>query len=176
MTLEIVREFVDDIALVSESEVEEAVYELLSNGRILTEGAAAATFAALMNRRFPHLAGKRVVVVLSGGNIDLNVLNRVIERAQVREARLARLSVAVGDRPGSLAGVLRIVGEREANVINVQHERSFSHRDLWQVEIELVLETRNREHLEQVVAALKADGYDLVRELSARPLPLEEGG
>lgn len=174
LTLEIVQQFVDDIALVSESEVEEAVYELLSNARILTEGAAAATFAALMNGRFPHLAGKRVVVVLSGGNIDLNVLNRVIERAQVREGRLARLSVSVGDRPGSLAGILRIVGEREANVINVQHERSFSHRDLWQVEIELVLETRNREHLGQVVAALKADGYDLVRELGARPLPLAE--
>ena len=113
-----------------------------------------------------------MVVVLTGANIDLNVLNRVIERAQVREGRLARLGISVGDRPGALAGVLRVIGEEEANVIRIQHERSFSQRDLWQVEIELVLETRDRDHLDAVVAALEVNGYDSVKELGARPLPL----
>ena len=113
-----------------------------------------------------------MVVVLTGANIDLNVLNRVIERAQVREGRLARLGISVGDRPGALAGVLRVIGEEEANVIRIQHERAFSQRDLWQVEIELVLETRDRDHLDAVVAALEVNGYDSVKELGARPLPL----
>ena len=176
LTLELVQRYVDDIALVSEAEVEAAVYELLSNGRILTEGAAAATYAAVSRHRFRDLSGKTVVVVLSGGNIDLNILNRIIERAQVREGRLARLGISVGDRPGALAGVLHLVGEHEANVVSIQHERSFSHKDLWQVEIELVLETRNREHLEEILSALSGTGYETVTELEARPLPLEDGG
>jgi len=144
----------------------------LSSGRVLTEGAGAAPYAALVSGRFPELESRRVVIVLSGANVDLNILSRIIERAQVRIGRLARLEISVGDRPGALAGVLRLVGETEANVIKVQHERSFSQRDVWQVDIELVLETRDRQHVEEIVTYLRDAGYDSVRELAARPLQL----
>ena len=171
-TLELVQRYVNRIELVGESEVERAMFDLLSSGRVLTEGAGAAPYAALVSGRFPELESRRVVIVLSGANVDLNILSRIIERAQVRIGRLARLEISVGDRPGALAGVLRLVGETEANVIKVQHERSFSQRDVWQVDIELVLETRDRQHVEEIVTYLRDAGYDSVRELAARPLQL----
>jgi len=173
LTLGIVEKYVEDVVLVSERDVESAVFALLSDGRMQSEGAAAATYAALMANRIPDVRAQRVAVVLSGANIDLNVLSRIIERAQVHSGRLARLGITVGDRPGALAGILRVIGEAEANVVKVQHERSFSRTDLWQVEIELVIETRDREHLNEIVLALARAGFESVEELSARSLPLQ---
>ena len=172
LTLAIMRRYVDHIALVTESEIESAVYALLADERILSEGAAAAVYAALAHHRFPELAGRRVVAVLTGANVDANVLHRIIDRSMVRQGRTARIWISVRDRPGALAGVLRVVGDAEANVLAVQHERSFSHSDLWQVDIEIAVETRSREHVEALLAALRSAGYESVRELGPQPLPL----
>jgi threonine dehydratase len=173
LTLEIVRRHVEDIVLVSESAVEKALFDLLNDGRIHSEGAAAAAYAALGTERLSELRGASVVVVLSGANIDLNVLGRVIERAQVHSGRLARLAITLGDRPGALAGILKVVGDLEANVVKVQHERSFSRTDLWQVEIELVIETRDESHRDDVIRELGNAGYGSVENLGARSLQLQ---
>jgi threonine dehydratase len=172
LTLEIVRRYVEEIVLVSESAVEKALFELLNNGRIHSEGAAAAAYAALGTERLSELEATSIVVVLSGANIDLNVLGRIIERAQVHSGRLTRLAITVGDRPGALAGILQVVGNLEANVVKVQHERSFSDTDVWQVEIELVLETRDASHRDEIVRALGKAGYEKVDNLGARSLQL----
>ena len=170
LTFPIIQRLVDDVALVSESEIETAVYELLADAKLLTEGAGAAGAAALLNHRWPRLEGRRVVVVLCGANIDLNLLEHIIQRALVRQHRLVRLRVSVADRPGALAALLRHIGRQEANVLHIEHDRFDPGNSLWRVEVELTLETRDREHIDALFAALLADGYEDAEELALKPL------
>ena len=170
LTFPIIQRLVDDVALVSESEIETAVHELLSQAKLLTEGAGAAGAAALLGHRWPRLEGRRVVVVLGGANIDLNLLEHIIQRALVRQHRLVRLRVSVADRPGALAALLRHIGRQEANVLHIEHDRFDPGNSLWRVEVELTLETRDREHIDALFAALLADGYEDAEELALKPL------
>ncbi|NHZ73684.1 MAG: pyridoxal-phosphate dependent enzyme, partial [Nitrospirae bacterium] len=171
LTFPIIRRLVDGIELVSEAEIEGAVYELLETGKSLTEGAGAAGYCAIRNRRFPTLEGKKVVVVLCGANIDLNILERIIERSLLKQHRLVRLGITVKDRPGGLARMLAVIAEREANVLHIHHNRVFTETAFWQVDVELILEVKNRQHIEQLLEALRQAGYTRIEELGVPLVP-----
>jgi threonine dehydratase len=171
ITYPIIQRLVDGVELVSESEIETSVYELLDVGKTLVEGAGAAGYCALRNGRFPQLAGRRVVVVLCGGNIDLNILGRIIERSLLRQSRLVRLRITVPDRPGGLANLLHLVAGAGANLLQAHHQRVFTSSSFWQVDVELTLETRSREHIDDLLDALRGAGYRQFEELGVRLVP-----
>ena len=159
LTLEYVSRYVDDLVTVDEEEIANAVLLLLEQEKTVTEGAGAVALAALYNRRIKSAQGKRTVMILSGGNIDVNLLSRIIERGLAKDGRLVRLEVQLPDEPGSLAALLAEVGRQSANVIAVHHERTFSDLGLATVAVELTLETRGAEHLRQLEAALAEQGF-----------------
>jgi threonine dehydratase len=160
LTREILRTHARDILLVSEIDLEEAVLALLEIEKTVAEGAGAAALAAVMRHR-ALFSGKRVGVVLSGGNIDMLVLASIIERGLARSRRLVRLRVQLPDRPGALADVTRILAETGANVIEISHERSFGRVPLKEAQVEFVVSTRGGEHLGEIRAALAAGGYEV---------------
>ena len=168
ITVELVRRLVDDVVLVSERGIEGAVYRLLETNKLLAEGAGAAALAALLERRLPDLAGRHVAVILSGGNIDLNILSRIVERALARHHRLTRLRLTIGDRPGSLAAALAIVARSGASVLHIEHNRFFTDASFWETEIELTLETRDSEQVAQLRDALREAGYTRITEPDTR--------
>ncbi len=158
LTREIVSMHVDELLLVEEGDIEQGVLMLLEIEKTLVEGAGAAALAALL-RHPARFKGKKVGLVLSGGNIDPLLLAAIIERGMVRAGRLARVDVNVRDIPGSLARITAVVAEAGANIDEVHHQRAFTMLAAQNVEIELVLQTRGREHLAAVLAALRADGF-----------------
>jgi threonine dehydratase len=159
LTAAVVRERVDDILLVDEGDVEQAIVMLLEIEKTLVEGAGAAALAALL-RHPQRFAGKRVGLVLSGGNIDPLLLATIIERGLVRAGRLARIRVSARDVPGNLARITAVVAEAGANIDEVHHQRAFTMLAAQNVAIELVLQTRGPAHLQQVIGALRAAGFD----------------
>ena len=170
-TFPIIQNLVDEISLVSESEIEGAVYELLDSAKTLTEGAGAAGYAAIRQGRFPELEGKSVAVVLCGANIDMNILDRIIERSLLRQHRIVRLRITISDRPGGLARLLDLVAAHEANVLHIQQQRVFTEAAFWQVDAELILETRNRAHIDELAKSLKEAGYTRFVELDRPMVP-----
>jgi threonine dehydratase len=158
VTLEHVKRYVDDIVTVSEEEIASAILYLLEKEKTVVEGAGAVGVAALMQRKVRGLEGKRVVTVISGGNIDVNLVARVIERGLVKDGRLVRISVALQDKPGQLARVSSIVATQRANVIEVHHTRAFSYR-FGDTTLQLTLETRGPDHVEEILRALRERGY-----------------
>jgi threonine dehydratase len=168
ITVELVRRLVDDVVLVSEKGIEGGIYRLLETNKLLAEGAGAAALTALLEDKLPDLAGRKVAVVLSGGNIDLNILSRIVERALARHHRLVRLRVTIGDRPGSLAAALEIVAESGASVLHIEHNRFFTDAAFWETEIELTLETRDAEQVAELRDALKRAGYSRITEPDVR--------
>jgi threonine dehydratase len=157
LTLPIIREHVREILLVDEAALESSILLLLEIEKTVAEGAGAAALAAVLAHPL-RFAGRRVGVVLSGGNIDMLALAHVIERGLVRTGRLARLVLSVRDVPGALAGVTAAIGSAGANVVEVRHERAFASAPSSDVEVEFVLETRGREHLREVIEAVKRTG------------------
>lgn len=158
-TLNIIREYVDEIVEVTEEEIAAAIYHLAQNTRLVVEGAGAAGAAALLAGRIKVASDDTVCSVLCGGNIDGNLLARVIEQVLVRNGRYIILRILVPDRPGSLAGMLKIVAEEHANVIEVYHQRAIWLAPLGSVGIEVILEVRDAEHGEQVHQRLTDAGY-----------------
>ena len=156
--LEIIREQVEDVMLVSETQLEEAVLLLLEIEKSVVEGAGAAGLAGLLANR-DRFEGRTVGLILSGGNLDLTVLSSIIERGLVRTDRTVRVRVQLPDRPGALADLTRILGDEGANVIEVSHRRDFAHVPLKAAEVELVLGLRGPEHLASVRGALANAGY-----------------
>ena len=158
LTLPIIRELVDDIVLVDEGEIEEAVRLLLEMEKIVVEGAGAAGLAALI-KYSDRFAGRKVGIIISGGNIDLPILSEIVQRSMVRASRLVRLEVEIRDVPGALAEVAKSIGETDANIVEVRHQRAFSCLPLKSAELELVLMTRGLAHLKQIIDALTNAGY-----------------
>ena len=158
ITREVVARLVDDLLLVEEGDIEQAVLMLLEIEKTLVEGAGAAGLAALL-RHPERFRGKRVGLVLSGGNIDPLLLAAIIERGMVRAGRLARIVVNARDVPGTLAGITATVAAAGANIDEVHHQRAFTMLAAQNVEVELVLQTRGREHVQQVIEALEAAGF-----------------
>ena len=159
ITREIVRQAVDDLVLVDEGDIEQAVLMLLEIEKTVVEGAGAAGLAALLKDPARY-AGRNVGLVLCGGNIDPLLLAAIIERGMVRAGRLARIRVNARDTPGVLARITAVVAEAGANIDEVHHQRAFSTLSAQSVEVEVVLQTRNPAHVLEVVAALTAAGFD----------------
>ncbi len=158
LTRAIVAELVDDILVVPEQRVEEAIALGVEIEKTVLEGAGAAGLAAL--RHHPEtFRDQRVGVVLSGGNIDARVLTSVLLRALARSGRLVRLRIEVADRPGVLAAVAQLIGERRANIVDVEHRRDRPGVALKSAVLEVSVETRDRAHAEELVAALEAGGF-----------------
>jgi threonine dehydratase len=158
LTLPIVRALVADVLLVDDGDIEQAIVMLLEIEKTVVEGAGAAGLAALL--RYPErFRGRKVGVVLSGGNIDPLLLAALIERGMVRAGRLARLKVELRDLPGSLAQVTACIAAANGNIEEVHHQRKFSHLPALSAEVEFVLQTRGPQHLAEIIAALGAAGF-----------------
>jgi len=160
LTREVVRRVVDDILIVKEPKIEDAIDALMEIEKVVVEGAGAAGLAAVM--QFPErFAGKRVGLPLCGGNIDPRTLAFCVMRGMVRDGRISRLRVTTLDSPGALAKVTRIVAEAGANVIEVYHQRQFATAPVKYTEIEFVVETKDAGHAERLVQALEDAGLDV---------------
>jgi threonine dehydratase len=160
-TLPIVARYVDEMATVDEEELAGAILYLLEREKTVAEGAGAAALAALLQGRITRRGPTAVVV--SGGNIDVNVLARIIERGLVKDGRLVRLRVKLGDHPGELHRLLGVVAEAKANVMDIEHNRAFSRVDLDQTVVDLTIETRGPAHVDEVQAALTRASYAFER-------------
>jgi len=158
LTLPIVRELTRGVLLVGEGEIEHAIVLLLEIEKTVVEGAGAAGLAALLAQP-EHFRGRRVGIVLSGGNIDPLMLSVIIERGMVRAGRLTRLTVELRDLPGALATVTACLAQANANIEEVHHQRAFTNLPLQTAEVEFVLQTRSREHVEEIIRALRAVGF-----------------
>jgi threonine dehydratase len=159
MTHEACQKYLDDIVLVDEEEIAEAILALLEREKTVAEGAGAVPLAALLHKRIPSILGKKVAAVIAGGNIDVNVISRIIERGLVKSGRTVRFVVTISDMTGSLARLTRLVADAKASVIQIHHDRTFGVTELNETVVELVLETRGFAHVEEVRAALVAGGY-----------------
>jgi threonine dehydratase len=158
ITFDIIRRTVDDLLLVDEGDIEEAMLLLLEIEKTVVEGAGGAGLATVMKYR-ERFAGRKVGLVLSGGNIDPLVLADIIERGMVRSGRLTRLQVQLRDLPGPLAAVTRVLAENNANIEEVHHQRAFTRLPVQSAEVDFVLETRGMDHVQQILAALNAAGF-----------------
>jgi threonine dehydratase len=159
ITQDIIAKRVDDMVLVEEGDIEQALVMLLEVEKTLVEGAGAAGLAALL--KYPErFKGKRVGLVLCGGNIDPLLLAAIIERGMVRAGRLARIRVSARDIPGSLARITATVAQAGANIDEVHHQRAFTTLSAQNVEVELVVQTRGHDHVKDVIAALQTAGFD----------------
>ncbi|OLD98760.1 MAG: threonine ammonia-lyase [Candidatus Rokubacteria bacterium 13_1_20CM_4_68_9] len=158
LTLDLVRKHVDDVVTVSEEELANAILLLLEIEKTVVEGAGAAPLAALVNRPL-GLAGARVVLVLSGGNIDVTMLSRIIERGLVKDGRLVRVGVVLHDRPGALSRLTALIAEDRANILQIDHHRAFSSTAIGDTEVELTLETSGREQIDRLLTRLVSAGY-----------------
>ena len=160
LTVPIVRELVNDIVTADEDEIEAAVLLLLEVEKTVVEGAGAVGLAALLHNR-ERFRNRKVGLILSGGNIDLLILSSIIQRGLVRSGRLVRLIVGLPDLPGALAEVSRLLGESNANIIEVLHQRAFTNLSLRQVEVEFVVQTLGKDHIRQVVDMLQQANYSV---------------
>jgi threonine dehydratase len=159
LTLPIVRSLVSEILLVEDGDIEQAIVMLLEIEKTLAEGAGAAGFAAML-RHPERFRGRRVGVVLCGGNIDPLVLSEIIQRGLVRSGRLVRLRVELPDLPGALADVTRCLADANANIEEVHHQRAFTSLPVLSAEVEFVLQARGAGHVAEIRAALAQAGYE----------------
>ena len=164
LTLPIIQEYVDEVVEVSEEEIARAIYFCVQNNRLVVEGAGAAGLAALLAKKVDVGPDDTVCAVLCGGNIDANLLARVLEQVLVRQGRYIMLKLLVLDRPGMLATLLNKVAETRANVIEVFHRRAMWLAPLGRVGIEMLLEVRDNDHGREVQKHLEAAGYHVERE------------
>ncbi len=157
---EIAKSLVDLTITVSEEQIALAILRLVELEKSVVEGAAATPLAACMSGKLKELAGKRVVLLLCGGNIDPNVLSRVIERGLVADGRLCRFTAVISDRPGGLADLAAQIASSGASVKQVVHDRAFGSSDVSAVHVRCTVETRNHEHLAELRAQLKSHGVE----------------
>ena len=167
LTLPVIDDLVSDILLLSEQDFEQAIDLLITIEKTVTEGAGAAGLAALL--AYPERFKGRVVgLILCGGNIDTRMLSSILMRGLIRTGRVTRMRVEINDRPGTLAKVAQLVGDAGANILEVQHQRNFPGVPAKMAELDLVLESRDRGHIDEIIGALRGAGYK-VRELIDAP-------
>jgi threonine dehydratase len=162
LTLPLIRTLVDDVLLVSEDDIEQAILMLLEIEKTVVEGAGGVGLAALL-KHGPRFKGRKVGLILCGGNIEPLVLAEIIERGMVKSGRLARLRFDVRDVPGALADVATLLGKLGANIDEVQHQRAFTSLSVERAQIEVVVQTRGVAHIEQILSAMGAEGYKAQR-------------
>ena len=160
LTYELVSKYVDDIAVVTEDEISSAILALVEKQKMIAEGAGAVSVAAAMFNKFP-IAGKKVVSVISGGNIDVTSLSRVIERGLLTSGRISHLLIELTDKPGQLKNVSRIIADCGGNVTGVHYERGGTEH-VTGCFLRIDMETKNYDHVEQIIQALAAEGFKIV--------------
>jgi threonine dehydratase len=154
----ILQKNVDQIVTVQEDEIASAILMLMERKRVVAEGAGATPLAALLSGR-PKIRGKRVVLVISGGNIDFNLLDRIIEKGLAQTGRMVRFEVLLRDVPGALARIADLIGRYRANILHIIHERAARDIPIGSSRVILVLETRNKSHIREIAAGLKKENY-----------------
>lgn len=161
LTFEMCSKYVDDIVTVTDDEISTAILTLIEQHKLIAEGAGAVSVAAALFDKVP-IKGKKTVCLVSGGNIDVTILSRVIKRGLLKSGRSISLVVELVDKPGQLQGVAEIIARHGGNVISIHHERANENSDVNGCFLRIVLETRNFEHIEEIKNELTANGYKLV--------------
>ena len=161
LTYEICSKYVDDIVTVSEDEICAAILQLLEKEKVVAEGAGATSVAAVMFNKVP-VKGKKVVCIVSGGNIDVTILNRVVERGLAKSGRIAIINVELDDKPGKLVEVASVIVKAGANITNVYHDRNSDSEKVNSCILRVICETRNQEHVAAINNALRESGFKLV--------------
>ena len=156
-TFELCSRYVDEIVTVDDDEIAQAILLLMERGKMVAEGAGAAAVAAIMSRKF-DVSGK-VVAVISGGNIDVTMISRIIEKGLLRAGRVSKLRILMQDRPGQLEQVSRLIAGAGANVMAVHHDRTDVDLDIRDAILEITMETQDREHAQRVICALREAGF-----------------
>jgi threonine dehydratase len=159
LTLPIIRKLVDEVVTVDESEIASAILFLLERTKAVAEGAGAVTLAAALHGKV-DLKGAKACAIVSGGNVDMSLVSRIIRRGLVKEGRIAVITTDISDRPGSLAALLSLLAHHKASVIDLHHDRHRTDISLNRTGVEVHLETRGAEHIEEIQAALRKAGYD----------------
>ncbi|MBX3737370.1 MAG: threonine ammonia-lyase [Candidatus Didemnitutus sp.] len=158
----ILRSHVDRVVRVTEEQISVGILRMIEMEKIVVEGAAATPLAAMMSGQLPELAGKKVVLVACGGNIDPAILSRVIEKGLVSDGRITRFTVTISDRPGGLAALSSVIAESGASVKDIEHDRAFSGPDVHAVNAVCTVETRDQSHVRALHRALRAAGFPVV--------------
>lgn len=161
LTYEICSKYVDDVVTVSEDEICAAILQLLEKEKVVAEGAGATSVAAVMFNKIP-VKSKKVICVVSGGNIDVTILNRVVRRGLAKSGRIAIINVELDDKPGKLVEVASVIAREGANITSVYHDRNNYSESVNSCVLRVICETRNEEHVEKIKNALKNDGFKLV--------------
>lgn len=160
VTFALCREYLDDIVTVDDDEIAQAILFLMEKGKMVAEGAGAAPVAAILNNKI-ELSGD-VVALISGGNIDVTMISRIIEKGLLRAGRVSKLRIVLQDRPGQLEIVSRIIGSAGANVMAVHHDRTDVDLDIRDALLEITMETQDREHANRVIEALRTSGFTVM--------------
>ena len=161
-TFEYCSKYVDGVVTVSDDEISSAILHLIEKQKLVSEGAGATPVAAVMFNKIPDIKGKKVVCLVSGGNIDVTILSRVIKRGLLKSGRSDTLTIQLEDRPGQLRDVSEIISKLGGNVVSVHHERASEDSDITDCLLRLVLETRNFDHIREIRQALTAAGFKIV--------------
>lgn len=162
LTFDLVNKYVDDIFTVSDDEIALAILTLMEQEKLVAEGAGAVGVAAVMNGKIPDIKGKKVCCLVSGGNIDVTILSRVIERGLKMGGRTANITIALSDKPGQLMGVSQIIAQLGANVVSVNYDSTDLDMNITDCYLKLGVETRDYQHIAQVKQALKDAGFEVI--------------
>lgn len=155
ITKQVIKQYVDNIVLVSDEEVANAILLLLERSKIYVEGAGAAGLAALLNQKI-DISGKKVVVIISGGNLTPNLLNRIIRKGLIKAGRLLKIRIILPDVPGALLKVLKLIAQEQGNIVSITHEREKLELKYKKAEVKIEIETRNHAHIKQISKKLKS--------------------
>jgi threonine dehydratase len=159
VTFPVVDKYVDEIVTVDEDEIASSILTLLEREKTLAEGAGATALAAVLQQRTALPKGMRTAVLVSGGNIDVTLLSRIIERGLVQDGRMIRLRIHLLDRPGALTDLTQIIAKHRANIVDTLYNRAYYGVNLGDTTIDITMETRGREQVDELLAALTAEGY-----------------
>lgn len=160
LNFDMIRKFVDDVVLVEEDQIAAAILLLLERKKILAEGSGAVSLAALLNGSVKVPRQNRVVLLISGGNVDSSLLGRILSQGLLKNGRIMRIRVRLSDTPGSLSQLLIIISALKANVLNIYHDRNVRNLPIYVTHVDLELETRGPEHVEEMVQKLTLEGYE----------------
>ena len=161
-TFEYCSKYVDGMVTVTDDEVSSAILHLIENQKLIAEGAGAVSVAAVMFNKVPDIKGKKVVCLVSGGNIDVTILSRVIKRGLLKSGRSDTMTIQLEDKPGQLKGVSAIISDLGGNVVSIHHERASEDSDITDCLLRIVLETRDYAHIRQIRDALAKNGFKIV--------------
>jgi threonine dehydratase len=158
ITFPLVQKYVDDVVTVDDEEIANAILLMLEKEKTLTEGAGAVATAAVLQKKI-GMEGKKVGVLVGGGNIDVSLLSRIIERGLVKDGRLVRLRIHLPDHPGALVRLSTVIAEQKANIVETKHDRAYYGVVLGDTVIDITMETRGPEHVAEIMTALDDAGY-----------------